>query len=80
MSISLVTIKKRDGEDINSLLKRFKRKVETSNHLNELKDRKYYIKPSLEKRERLNKVQHKIKKDREKELERLLLNSRRNRI
>lgn len=62
MSISLVTVHARNGEDINSLLKRFKRKVETSGHLIELKKRQEYIKPSLEKRMRLEKVKYKSKK------------------
>jgi len=44
MSVSLVAIKKRDGEDITSLLKRFKRKVENSGHIAELKERRYFVK------------------------------------
>ena len=60
MSISLVAVKKRDGEDISSLLKRLKRKVETSGHLNELKQRRYFIKPSMVKRIANNKIEHAI--------------------
>lgn len=61
MSISLVTVYARSGEDINSLLKRFKRKVETSGHINELKQRRYYEKPSRVKRIAQNKLEHAIK-------------------
>ena len=42
MSVTLVKVEKRNGEDINSLLKRFKKKVEKSNHIAELKDRRYF--------------------------------------
>ena len=72
MSVSLVKVEKRNGEDINSLLKRFKKKVETSNHIQELKNRKYFVKPSMVKRIRKNKIEHKIKIDKILERERLL--------
>ena len=71
MSISLVTVVKRNGEDINSLLKRFKRKVENSNHIPELKSRRYYLKPSVVKRTKKNEVLFKLKKEKELELERI---------
>lgn len=72
MSISLVTIKKREGEEINSLLKRFKRKVENSAHLAELKDRRYFVKPSMVKRIAKNKIEFKRKVDKILEAERML--------
>ena len=71
MSVSLVGVTKRNGEDINSLLKRFKRKVENSNHISELKDRRYFIKPSAVKRARKNEIQHKLKVERILEEERI---------
>lgn len=46
---NLVAVKKRKNEDFNQLLKRFKRKVNDSEHLLELKNRKEYIKPSRKK-------------------------------
>jgi ribosomal protein S21 len=64
MGKTLVNVKRRDNEDINSLLKRFKRRVEKSAHIKELTDRKYYLKPSVVKRAQTNKVKHKRKIDR----------------
>ena len=58
--IVLVSVKKKDTEDINSLLKRLKRKVEASGHLQELKDRRYFVKPSSVKRTQRNKIIYKI--------------------
>jgi len=72
MSVSLVAIKKRDGEDITSLLKRFKRKVENSGHIAELKERRYFVKPSMVKRIKKNEVQFKRKVEKILEQERLL--------
>lgn len=72
MSVSLVGVIKRNGEDINSLLKRFKRKVENSNHIQELKDRRYFIKPSAVKRKHKNDLLHKLKVEKILEKERLV--------
>lgn len=72
MSVTLVKVEKRNGEDINSLLKRFKKKVETSNHIQELKNRKYFVKPSMVKRIQKNKIEHKIKIEKILERERLI--------
>lgn len=58
--IVLASVKKKDNEDINSLLKRLKRKVEASGHLQELKDRRYFVKPSSVKRTQRNKIIYKI--------------------
>ena len=58
MSVTLASVYARQGEDIQSLLKRFKRKVEASGHIPELKDRRYYKKPSTIKREQRNKIQY----------------------
>jgi small subunit ribosomal protein S21 len=70
--VSLISIKKRDGEDINSLLKRFKRKVENSGHLQELKERRYFIKPSMVKRIQKNQILFKRKVEKILEEERLI--------
>jgi len=70
--VSLVAVRKRDGEEINSLLKRFKRKTESSGHLIELKERKYFIKPSMVKRIQKNKIEFKRKVEKILEKERML--------
>ena len=48
--ISYASVQRRSGEEISSMLKRFKRKVEDSGHLIELRNRKEYLKPSVVKR------------------------------
>ena len=70
--VTLTAVKKRDGEDINSLLKRFKRKTESSGHLLELRERKYFVKPSAIKRARKNDVEFKRKVEKILERERLI--------
>lgn len=70
--VTLTAVKKRDGEDISSLLKRFKRKVESSGHLIELRERKYFVKPSAIKRARKNDVEFKRKVEKILERERLI--------
>lgn len=70
--VTLTSVKKRDGEDISSLLKRFKRKVESSGHLIELRERKYFVKPSMVKRIQKNKIEFKCKVEKILEAERLL--------
>jgi small subunit ribosomal protein S21 len=70
--VTLVSVKKRDGEDINSLLKRFKRKTESSGHLIELRERKYFIKPSAVKRKQKNDILFKRKVEKILEEERMI--------
>jgi ribosomal protein S21 len=61
MGVSLVKVEVRKG-DINTALKIFKRKVASSNHIDELRDRKEYIKPTTKRRlvkqkaKRLNEI------------------------
>lgn len=69
MSVTLVTIEVRNG-DIAKALKLFKKRVEDSGHLQELRERKEYKKPSVLKREQMNKVLFKAKKDRQNEMDR----------
>lgn len=69
---TLVEVTKRSNEDINSLLKRFKKKVEKSGHLAELKERRYYIKPSVVKRVQKNNIEFKRKVEKILERERLI--------
>lgn len=47
---SIVSVKRKKGEDFNKLLARFKRKVKASEHLLELRNRQEYLKPSVIKR------------------------------
>ena len=70
--VTLTAVKKRDGEDISSLLKRFKRKVENSGHLVELRERKYFVKPSMVKRIQKNQILFKRKVEKILEEERLI--------
>ena len=69
MSVTLVTIEVRNG-DIAKALKLFKKRVEECGHLQELRERKEYKKPSVVKREQMNKVLYKAKKDRQNEMDR----------
>ena len=49
MKTRLVTVEVRKG-DINTALKIFKRKVAASGHIDELKDRREYTKPTTKRR------------------------------
>ena len=69
MSVTLVTIEVRNG-DIAKALKLFKKRVEDSGHLQELRERKEYKKPSTRKREQMNEVLYRAKKLRGLEKER----------
>jgi len=69
MSVTLVTIEVRNN-DITKALKLFKKRVEDSGHLQELRERKEYKKPSVVKREKMNKVLYKAKKARQNEIDR----------
>ena len=70
--VTLTAVKKRDGEDISSLLKRFKRKVENSGHLVELRERRYFVKPSMVKRIQKNDILFKRKVEKILEEERMI--------
>ena len=70
--VTLTAVKKRDGEDISSLLKRFKRKVENSGHLVELRERRYFVKPSMVKRIQKNDILFKRKVEKILEEERVI--------
>jgi len=59
MSVTLVSVEVRNG-DIQKALKLFKKRVEQSNHIQELRDRRYYKKPSTIKREANNKIKHRL--------------------
>ncbi len=46
----MVTVKARDGEHIEKLLRRFKKKVEAAGLLKDFRRREYYVKPSIQKK------------------------------
>jgi small subunit ribosomal protein S21 len=48
----LIEIKIRDGEHLESAIKRFKKKCSTDGILTELRKRQYYEKPSVKKRKK----------------------------
>jgi len=49
MGVSLVAVKVRNG-DINQALKVLKKKVSASGHIEELKERREYVKPTTKRR------------------------------
>ena len=69
MSVTLVSVEVRNG-DIQKALKLFKKKVEASGHIQELRERKEFKKPSVKKREQKNKVLYRLQKQRKLEQDR----------
>lgn len=49
-------VKARDNENIESLIKRFKKKVDNEKILKEYKDRQYFVKPSQTRNEHKRKI------------------------
>jgi len=66
MKNSKVSVKVIKG-DIQKALKKFKSKVNESSHLNEYKDRREYLKPSVVKRKQLKDAIREQKWSHEKE-------------
>lgn len=58
----LVAVKVRDGNLVKAL-QVFKKKVNKSGHLDELKERQEYIKPSTRKHQLNQKIEHKRKRE-----------------
>lgn len=57
----MIIVPLKEGENIERALKRFKRKFEKTGTIRELRARKNFVKPSVKKRERIQKaiyVQH----------------------
>lgn len=52
----------RDGESIERALKRFKRKVEQSGVLKEVRKREHYIKPSMKKKVKARNAESRARK------------------
>ena len=62
------------GESVESLIKRFKRKVGKSGILKEVRDRTEYLKPSVKRRKKSNDSRKRDEKDRlkvEKQIEKI---------
>ena len=61
---SNVTIKARyEHESVESMLRRFKKAVEKSGVMKEMRDRTEYVKPSEKKRIKLNEAKRKARQD-----------------
>ena len=58
-----VYVKKKDNEPIESLIKRFSRKVKDEKILFELKDKSYYKSPSQKKREARKRNKRRLEKE-----------------
>lgn len=52
-------VKARDNEHVESLIKRFKRKVDNEGILKEFRDRQYYKKPSVKRRAKKKEAERK---------------------
>jgi len=60
-----VTVKRRDNDSIQQILKIFKRKVIQSGHIKELYNRKFYNKPSDVRRKELQQALRENKKSKD---------------
>ena len=49
-----ITVKARPGDSSDQLIRKFKKKILQDQFLTELKDREYYKKPSVKKKEKLS--------------------------
>ncbi len=58
----MLIIDVKDGESIDRALKKYKRKFERSGVLKELRNRKHFTKPSVERRKELLKAEYKNEK------------------
>ena len=58
----MATVYKKKDEDIESLIKRFKKKVMNEGTLVELKKREYYLSPAQKEKEKSKQAQKKLRK------------------
>lgn len=58
----MLIVNVKDGESIDRALKKYKRKFERSGVLKEVRERKHYTKPSVERRKEVMKAIYKRKK------------------
>lgn len=54
----MLIIPVKDGENIDRALKRFKRKFDRTKKMRELRERKHYTKPSVERRAQIQKAEY----------------------
>lgn len=64
----IMGVEKRDNEDIESMIKRFKRKVNKSGILKDLKKTEFYDKPSVAKRKKRNEARKRLIREAQKKL------------
>jgi small subunit ribosomal protein S21 len=62
-----ICIVKREGEDIESMIKRFKKKVNKSGILKDLKRKSQFDKPSIARRKKENEARRRLERDKKKE-------------
>lgn len=55
----MIKIIRKEGENIDRVLKRYKRKIRNVKQKERLRERQYFTKPSDLKRQQLQKAQHK---------------------
>ncbi|MET2984470.1 30S ribosomal protein S21 [Aureibaculum conchae] len=54
----MLIIPVKDGENIDRALKRFKRKFDRTKTMKQLRERKHFTKPSVERRAQIQKAQY----------------------
>lgn len=65
--IFLIRVFANEGESVDSVVKRFRRACENEGILQEIKEKQYYKKPSLEKKLKREKAIKRIKRKMKKE-------------
>jgi small subunit ribosomal protein S21 len=63
-----IFVERRDGEDIETLLRRFKKKVSKSGILQDLKKKSFYVKPSEHKKKKSLDARRRNEKERMKNI------------
>ncbi len=62
MAVTNIEVKLKRGQSIEKAISKFKRLVKDSKILYELKERQYYVKPSIIKKEKRAKAKARMKK------------------
>lgn len=55
----MISVRLKDGENVDRALKRFKKKFERANVLKELRSRTFFEKPSVVRRKQVQRAAHK---------------------
>lgn len=66
---SMLSIKVKDNESIDKALKRFKKKFDRAGIMREYRGRKYYEKPSVERRDEIIRASYRQQKQSQREQE-----------